>query len=81
MISVLYIDDEAALLDITRMAALSVEVQRASIWFLDEARTHLTCACIYDGRLIRGATYVINVKSTGAKGSTSKSTTSSTSRF
>jgi GAF domain-containing protein len=38
-----------ALLDITRMAALSVEVQRASIWFLDDARTSLTCACIFDG--------------------------------
>ena len=39
----------SALRDITRMAALSVEVQRASVWFLDDARTHLTCACIFDG--------------------------------
>lgn len=38
-----------ALRDITRMAALSIEVQRASVWFLDEARTTLTCACIFDG--------------------------------
>jgi GAF domain-containing protein len=42
-------DLAGALLDITRMAALSVEVQRASIWFLDDARTHLSCACIFDG--------------------------------
>ncbi|GLH72066.1 hypothetical protein GETHLI_05680 [Geothrix limicola] len=41
-------DLKNALRDITRMAALSVEVQRASIWFLDEARTDLTCACIFD---------------------------------
>jgi GAF domain-containing protein len=39
-----------ALRDITRMAALSVEVQRASVWFLDDARTNLTCACLFDGR-------------------------------
>jgi GAF domain-containing protein len=39
-----------ALRDITRMAALSLEVQRASVWFLDDARTHLTCACSFDGR-------------------------------
>ena len=39
-----------ALQDITRMAALSVEVQRASIWFLNDTRTILTCACIFDGR-------------------------------
>jgi GAF domain-containing protein len=39
-----------ALRDITRMAALSVEVQRASIWFLNDSRTHLTCACLFDGR-------------------------------
>jgi GAF domain-containing protein len=38
-----------ALRDITRMAALSVEVQRASVWFLDETRTNLSCACIFDG--------------------------------
>ena len=42
-------DLSSALRDITRMAALSVEVQRASIWFLDDTRTILTCACIYDG--------------------------------
>jgi hypothetical protein len=42
-------DLAGALLDITRMAALSVEVQRASIWFLDAARTQLTCAYIFDG--------------------------------
>lgn len=42
-------DLTSALRDITRMAALSVEVQRASIWFLDENRTNLTCACIFDG--------------------------------
>jgi GAF domain-containing protein len=39
----------AALCDITRMAALSVEVQRVSVWFLDESRTTLTCACLFDG--------------------------------
>lgn len=39
-----------ALCDITRMAALSVEVQRASVWFLDDTRSTLTCACIFDGR-------------------------------
>lgn len=39
----------SALRDITRMAALSVQVQRASVWFLDETRTILTCACIFDG--------------------------------
>jgi len=39
-----------ALRDITRMAALSVEVQRVSVWFLDDTRTTLTCACIFDGR-------------------------------
>jgi GAF domain-containing protein len=39
----------AALCDITRMAALSVEVQRVSVWFLDESRTSLTCACLFDG--------------------------------
>ncbi|NWJ39579.1 MAG: GAF domain-containing protein [Geothrix sp.] len=39
----------SALRDITRMAALSVQVQRASVWFLDETRTTLTCACIFDG--------------------------------
>jgi GAF domain-containing protein len=39
----------SALRDITRMAALSVEVQRASIWFLDDARRVLSCACIFDG--------------------------------
>lgn len=39
----------AALRDITRMAALSVQVQRASVWFLDESRTNLTCAAIFDG--------------------------------
>lgn len=38
-----------ALRDITRMAALSVDVQRASIWFFDETRRTLTCACIFDG--------------------------------
>lgn len=43
-------DLPSALRDITRMAALSVEVQRASIWFLDHTRTNLTCACIFDGR-------------------------------
>jgi GAF domain-containing protein len=42
-------DLAGALLDITRMAALSVEVQRVSIWFLDDARTSLSCACIFDG--------------------------------
>lgn len=42
-------DLPSALRDITRMAALSVEVQRASIWFLDDTRTNLTCACIFDG--------------------------------
>jgi len=42
-------DLKSALCDITRMAALSVEVQRVSIWFLDETRTTLTCACIFDG--------------------------------
>jgi len=42
-------DVASALRDITRMAALSVEVQRASVWFFDEARTTLTCACIFDG--------------------------------
>ena len=42
-------DLSSALRDITRMAALSLEVQRASIWFLDETRTNLTCACIFDG--------------------------------
>jgi len=39
-----------ALRDITRMAALSVEVQRVSIWFFDETRRTLSCACIFDGR-------------------------------
>ena len=39
----------SALRDITRMAALSVQVQRASVWFLDETRTNLTCASIFDG--------------------------------
>jgi len=39
----------SALRDITRMAALSVQVQRASVWFLDDTRTNLTCACIFDG--------------------------------
>lgn len=38
-----------ALRDITRMAALSVQVQRASVWFLDDTRTNLSCACIFDG--------------------------------
>lgn len=42
-------DLRAALRDITRMAALSIEIQRVSIWMLDEPRTMLTCACIYDG--------------------------------
>ncbi len=42
-------DLPSALRDITRMAALSVDVQRASIWFLNDARTNLTCACIFDG--------------------------------
>lgn len=42
-------DLPSAFRDITRMAARSVAVQRASIWFLDEARTLLTCACIFDG--------------------------------
>jgi hypothetical protein len=42
-------DLAGALLDITRMAALSVEVQRVSIWFLDDTRNGLTCACIFDG--------------------------------
>lgn len=42
-------DLTAALRDITRMAALSIEVQRVSIWMLDEFRTNMTCACIYDG--------------------------------
>jgi len=41
-------DLPAALRDITRMAALSIEVQRASVWFLDEDRTNLTCACLFD---------------------------------
>lgn len=39
----------SALRDITRMAALSVQVQRASVWYLDETRTNLSCACIFDG--------------------------------
>ncbi len=39
-----------ALRDITRMAALSVEVQRVSIWLFDETRRTLSCACIFDGR-------------------------------
>jgi len=39
----------SALRDITRMAALSVQVQRASVWFLDDTRTSLACACIFDG--------------------------------
>jgi GAF domain-containing protein len=39
-----------ALQDITRMAALSVDVQRVGIWFFDETRRTLRCACIYDGR-------------------------------
>lgn len=39
----------SALRDITRMAALSVQVQRASVWFLDDTRTNLTCASIFDG--------------------------------
>jgi two-component system sensor histidine kinase/response regulator len=39
----------SALRDITRMAALSVEVQRASVWLLDDTRTQLTCACLFDG--------------------------------
>jgi len=42
-------DLSSALRDITRMAALSLEVQRASIWFLDDSRANLTCACIFDG--------------------------------
>ena len=42
-------DLDGALRDITRMAALSLEVQRASIWFFDATRTALTCACIFDG--------------------------------
>lgn len=42
-------DLPAAFRDITRMAARSVAVQRASIWFLDPARTLLTCACLFDG--------------------------------
>jgi GAF domain-containing protein len=42
-------DLATALRDITRMAALSLEVQRVSIWMLDEARTVLNCACIFDG--------------------------------
>ncbi|MBK9797701.1 MAG: GAF domain-containing protein [Holophagaceae bacterium] len=43
-------DLKEALRDITRMAALSVEVQRVSIWFFDETRRTLSCACIFDGR-------------------------------
>ena len=43
-------DLSSALRDITRMAALSVDVQRVSIWFLNDRRTELTCACIFDGR-------------------------------
>jgi two-component system sensor histidine kinase/response regulator len=43
-------DLPVALRDITRMAALSVDVQRASIWFFDETRRTLSCACIFDGR-------------------------------
>ena len=42
-------DLDKALRDITRMAALSLEVQRASVWFFDTTRTALTCACIFDG--------------------------------
>ena len=42
-------DLASALRDITRMAALSVEVQRASVWFLDDSRSLLTCACLFDG--------------------------------
>ncbi|MBK7293357.1 MAG: GAF domain-containing protein [Geothrix sp.] len=42
-------DLRSALRDITRMAALSVQVQRASVWFLDDTRTNLACACIFDG--------------------------------
>ncbi len=41
-------DLTAALCDITRMAALSIEVQRVSIWMLDELRTNMICACIFD---------------------------------
>jgi len=44
-------DLPSALRDITRMAARSVEVQRASIWFLDDSRTTLTCACLFDGTM------------------------------
>lgn len=42
-------DLSSALQDITRMAALSAQVQRASVWFLDDDRATLTCACIFDG--------------------------------
>ena len=42
-------DLASAFRDITRMAARTVEVQRASVWLLDDTRTHLTCACLFDG--------------------------------
>lgn len=42
-------DLPSALRDITRMAAMSIEVQRTSIWLLDDTRTHLDCACLFDG--------------------------------
>jgi two-component system, sensor histidine kinase and response regulator len=42
-------DVKSAFRDITRMAAKTVEVQRASVWLLEDERVHLTCACLFDG--------------------------------